>query len=277
VRRIVKHTGGIHTTTLRPRPQRAIDARKHAAASKVAAVGKAVKAIGRTGAPVTRVGVAQLAGVSRSFTYENDAANSIIAEAQTRTQARAEGRIEKRTAQEESSWRERALNAEAGIRNLRRELATQRQLVGDLLGQLREPDGTWIEQDRNRLRHENEHILFERNQLLRERNDSNGDWTAHGRTFPVSTNVACRSCSPTARADRSRASSHRGSTRPRMLQKSTVRLAHSDKGFGGCGLPSSRPTISMPVVQYRRLAPSQPRTRVSISEESAVIRACNWS
>jgi hypothetical protein len=137
----------------------------------VAAVGKAVKALGRTGAPVTRVGVALLAGVSRSFTYENDTANSMIAEAQTRTQARVEGRIEKRTAQEEAAWRERALNAEDEIRNVRRELATQRQLVGDLLGQLREPDGTWIEHDRNRLRQENEHLLSERTQLLRERNE----------------------------------------------------------------------------------------------------------
>jgi len=137
----------------------------------VAAVGKAVKALGRTGAPVTRVGVAQLAGVSRSFTYENDTANSMIAEAQTRTQVRADGRIEKRTAQEEASWRERALNAENEIRNLRREVVAQRQLVGDLLGHLREPDGTWIEHDRNRLRQENEHFLSERNQLLRERNE----------------------------------------------------------------------------------------------------------
>jgi hypothetical protein len=167
----VKLAGGTQKSALRPRPQRAIDARKHAAASKVAAVGKAVKALGRTGAPITRVGVAHLAGVSRSFTYENDTANSIIAEAQTRSQARAEGRIEKRTAQEEASWRERALNAEDEIRKLCRELATQRQLVGDLLGQLREPDGTWIEHDRNRLRQENEHLLSERNQLLRERNE----------------------------------------------------------------------------------------------------------
>jgi predicted secreted protein len=134
-------------------------------------VGKAVKALGQTGALVTRAGDAELAGVSRSFTYENDTANSIIAAAQTRTQARAEGRIEKRTAQEEASWRERALNAEDEIRNLRRELATQRQFVADLLGQLREPDGTWIEHDRNRLRQENEHLLSERNQLLRERNE----------------------------------------------------------------------------------------------------------
>ena len=61
--------------------------------------------------------------------------------------------------------------AEDEIRNLRGELATQRQLVGDLLGQLREPDGTWIEHDRNRLRQENKHLLSERNQLLRERNE----------------------------------------------------------------------------------------------------------
>ena len=167
----MKRAAAAQNTARRPRPQQAIDARKHAAAFKLAAVGKAVKVLGRTGAHVTRVGVAQLAGVSRSFTYENSAANSIIAEAQTRTQARAEGRIEGRTAQEEASWRERALNAEDEIRNLRRELATQRQLVGDLLGQLREPDGTWIEHDRNRLRQENEHLLSERNQLLRERNE----------------------------------------------------------------------------------------------------------
>jgi hypothetical protein len=115
--------------------------------------------------------VAQLAGVSRSFTYENAAANQMIAAAQARTDARAEDRIEGRTAQQEASWRERALNAEAEIRNLRREISTQRQLVGDLLGQLREPDGTWIEEDRNRLRQENEHLLSERNQLLRERNE----------------------------------------------------------------------------------------------------------
>jgi hypothetical protein len=167
----VKHGAGTEDAARRPRLQRAIDARRRAAASKLAAVGKAVKALGRTGAPVTRVGVAQLAGVSRSFTYENSAANSIIAEAQTRTQARAEGRIEGRTAQAEASWMERALNAEDEIRNLRRKLATQRQLVGDLLGQLREPDGTWIEHDRNRLRKENERLLAEHNQLLRERNE----------------------------------------------------------------------------------------------------------
>src|ERR1039458_8643916 len=60
-------------------------------------------------------------------------------------------------------------NAEDRTRELSREITTQRRLVSDLTGQLREPDGTWIEHDRNRLRHENQTLLFERNQLVTER------------------------------------------------------------------------------------------------------------
>lgn len=91
--------------------------------------------------------------------------------AQARTRARGEVRVETLTAQQEASWRERALNAEEEVSRLRREVATHRRLVGDLMGQLREPDGTWLEHDRNGLRRENEHLLTERNQLLGERTD----------------------------------------------------------------------------------------------------------
>ncbi len=55
--------------------------------------------VGRTGAPMTRAAVSQLAGVSRSFTYQNDQARTIIAAAQTRTNASAESRMETMTAQ----------------------------------------------------------------------------------------------------------------------------------------------------------------------------------
>lgn len=48
-------------------------------------------------------------------------------------------------------------------------MVSERRLVAVLLGQLREPDGTWIEHDRNRLQAENQQLLTERNQLLRER------------------------------------------------------------------------------------------------------------
>ena len=194
----MKHPGGTPKTARGPRPQRAIDARKYAAAAKLTAVGKAVKAPGRTGAPVTRVGVAWLAGVSRSFTNENGAANSIIAEAQTRTQARAERRIEGRTAQEEASWRERALNAEDEIRNLRRELATQRQLVGDCSDSYESrmaPGSNTI--GTGSARRTSIFFLSVTSFCVSETN-SNGGWTALERTSPISMSVACRSCSPTA-------------------------------------------------------------------------------
>jgi len=201
--RIVKHVGGTQNNARRPRPQQAIDARKHAAAAKVAAVRKAVKALGRTGAPVTRVGVAQLAEVSRSFTYENDAADSIIAEAQTRTQARAEGRIEQRTAQEEASWRERALNAEDEIRNLRRELATQRLLVGDLLGRCesRMVPGSSTIGTVSAIRTST--FSPSGTSCYVNETSSNVDSRAHERTFPASRSVAYRRCSRTGREESS--------------------------------------------------------------------------
>jgi chromosome segregation ATPase len=154
-----------------PRPDKAIDARRRAAAAKVTAVEKAVKTLGRAGAPITRAGIAQLAGVSRSFTYDNDKARAMITEAQARTQARVTDRVETMTAQQEASWRERALNGEDQIRTLRRELTLQRRLVADLMGQLRQPDGTWIADDRNRLREANEQLTAERDRLARERNE----------------------------------------------------------------------------------------------------------
>jgi hypothetical protein len=153
----------------RPRPDQAIQARRRHAAAKVKAVEKAVKALGRTGAPITRAAVTQLAGVSRSFTYENDEARLVITGAQARSRARVGHRIDTMTAQQAASWRERALNDEDQLRVMRHDLQAERRLVADLIGQLREPDGTWIEQDRDRLRAENQHLLTERNRLLRER------------------------------------------------------------------------------------------------------------
>lgn len=153
----------------RARPEPAIQARRRDVARKLAAVDKAVKTLGRTGAPITRAGVAQLAGVSRSFTYENTDANQLITQAQQRSRTRAGDRVDTLTGQQEASWRERALNAEDHNRQLRHELADERRLLAELLGQLRDPDGTWIENDRKRLHTENRQLLAERNQLLRER------------------------------------------------------------------------------------------------------------
>lgn len=152
----------------RPRPVRAIDARQRDSAAKLAAVTKALNVLGRHGVPITSTQVARLAGVSRSFTYENEQAQAKITAAQTRSQADANEHIAAISDQQEASWRERALNAEHHARELRGELITQRRLVSDLTGQLKEPDGTWIQQDRDRLRGENDTLLLERNRLILE-------------------------------------------------------------------------------------------------------------
>ncbi len=152
--------------TRKPIPTKAIDARHRDAAGKVAAVRKAVTTVGRTGVAINRADIARLAGVSRSFTYQNETANTLITSAQSRSRTQLAGRAETITAQQEASWRERALNAEDQTRSLGRELGKHRRLVADLMGQLRDPDGTWLEHDRNRLREENQLLLHERNQLL---------------------------------------------------------------------------------------------------------------
>jgi len=154
-----------------PRPDQAIAARRRAAEAKTARAGKAISALARAGAPITCAGVARLAGVSRSFLYQNDQARALITAAQARTQARAAGPVPAPSAQQEASWRERALNAEQQARDLRHELTAQRRLTAGLLGQLRQPDGTWLADQQHQLRQENEHLLTERNQLARERND----------------------------------------------------------------------------------------------------------
>ena len=159
------------TAPHKPPPSQAIEARRRDAAAKLAAVRKAINTLARTGAPVTRTGIAALSGVSRSFTYQNDTADTLITAAQRRCQTRQIDRVETMTAQQEASWRERALNAEEHARSLKHALARQRQLVADLLGQLRDPDGTWLEHDRNRLREENQRLLHERNQLIAAHHD----------------------------------------------------------------------------------------------------------
>jgi small-conductance mechanosensitive channel len=158
-------------STRNPIPAKAIDARRRDAAAKVTAVRKAINTVGRTGVAITRADIARLAGVSRSFTYQNQTAHTLIASAQARSRTQQSARVETITAQQEASWRERALNAEDQIRTLGRELGKHRQLVADLMGQLRDPDGTWLEQDRNRLRDENERLLTQRNQLLADQSE----------------------------------------------------------------------------------------------------------
>lgn len=116
----------------------AIAARRAHAQQLIDAVRAALRRMQRDGTRVTMRGVAHLAGVSRTFLYQNPDARQLLAEApaEDREQRRAYRQAQCATAQQEASWRERALNSEDQLRRAHTEIRTLRTRIGDLMGQL---------------------------------------------------------------------------------------------------------------------------------------------
>lgn len=138
-------------------PQAAIDARKKDSLTKLASVEQALKRLLKQ--KVTEIDKSQLAtlaGCSRTFLYQNEDARQLIAQAETRMKASSLKRVRDSDAVEEANWRERALFAEQQLRETRAKNNSLSRSVADLLGQLRDPDGTWVEDDREQLRQQNE-------------------------------------------------------------------------------------------------------------------------
>jgi len=74
------------------------------------------------------------AGVSRTFLYANPDARAMVDDAVSKTGTQhAEGSDD-----QEPSWRERALNAEAALKTAQAEIAAQRRRMAILLGQIRD-------------------------------------------------------------------------------------------------------------------------------------------
>src|SRR6266571_5109065 len=108
----------------------AIEARRRAAEQKLQQVRDAIADLRRHKTPVTYPAVARQAGVSRTFLYANPDARALISKAIStgsgpKTSAPGTG------SNQEPSWRERALNAEAAQR-LATENATLKQRVRQL-------------------------------------------------------------------------------------------------------------------------------------------------
>jgi Family of unknown function (DUF6262) len=140
------------------RPDRtaaAIEARRRATGRKLQQVRDAITELRRRKMAVTYPAVARRAGVSRTFLYENTEARALIGEAATkaagqRAQARAEA-----GAQEEASWRERALNAEAALTTAHAEIRAQRDRIAVLMGQIRDLEHQWPKEAAQRIATEN--------------------------------------------------------------------------------------------------------------------------
>jgi hypothetical protein len=113
----------------------AIAARRRVTELKLQQARDAVTWLKRHKTPVTYPAVARAAGVSRTFLYASPDARSLIDSAVSDSghKAPAPG-----SDTDEPSWRERALNAEAALKDAHAEIAAQRRRMAILLGQVRD-------------------------------------------------------------------------------------------------------------------------------------------
>lgn len=132
----------------------AIQARRRATEQKLQQVRDAIASLRRHKAPVTYPAVARRAGVSRTFLYANLDARALISEAVSKDGGhKAPAPVA--GGDQEPSWRERALNAEAALKTAEAEITAQRRRMAILLGQIRDLEHDLSPQAAQRLVTEN--------------------------------------------------------------------------------------------------------------------------
>jgi chromosome segregation ATPase len=82
--------------------------------------------------------VVRRSGVSRTFLYQNADARTLVEEAIARAEGHRAQHRQQAADNINASWRERALNAEDGLKQAVAEVQTQRRRIGELLGKIRD-------------------------------------------------------------------------------------------------------------------------------------------
>jgi hypothetical protein len=131
----------------------AIAARRRATEQKLQQVRDAVASLKRHKTPLTYPAVARQAGVSRTFLYANPDARALISKVVSTGNGRKAPHPG--TGGQEPSWRERALNAEAALKEAHAEIAAQRRRMAILLGQIRDLEHDLTAEAAQRLATEN--------------------------------------------------------------------------------------------------------------------------
>jgi hypothetical protein len=138
----------------RRRPVEMIEHRASKSAECEQRVRKALTKLAKTGAPFTVENVCDLAGVGKTFIYDKrrrQLTQAVLA-ARDASQATAIERADQKVEETSASWRERALNAEALAKSLRAAVKERDARIGDLTGQLYDPDGNHLADENARLR-----------------------------------------------------------------------------------------------------------------------------
>jgi hypothetical protein len=142
--------------------------RRLATQDKLQRIREALQRLRQQQAQVTYPAVAQRAGVSRTFLYQNADAQALMAAAITTHAATRRQLQAAADAQAEASWRERALNAEDALKASRSEIRTQRDRIGLLLGQIRDLEASYDEDTAQRVAAENSTLRQRARQLAQE-------------------------------------------------------------------------------------------------------------
>ncbi|MFD5561547.1 DUF6262 family protein [Kitasatospora griseola] len=118
----------------------AIAARRDQTNRKLEQVATAIGQLRRERHRLTVRAIAQRAGVSATFLYENTDARALVQNAVTDSRSRHDRQAQQQHDQIEATWRERALNAEAELGRTQKEVLAQRQRIGELMGRIRDFD-----------------------------------------------------------------------------------------------------------------------------------------
>lgn len=140
--------------TKRRRPVEAIERRLSKSAECEQRVRTALTKLTKIGAPFTVENVCDLAGVGKTFIYDKrrrHLTEAVLAARDASRSATIEC-VEKKLDRESASWRERALDAEALAKSLRKEIGQREERINDLIGQLFDPEGNHLVDENARLR-----------------------------------------------------------------------------------------------------------------------------
>jgi hypothetical protein len=146
----------MNTATIpEPRTAAALAARRRKTETALERVHQAIARLRRERAQISVAAVARRADVSRTFLYDNVEARTTVAAAMAEAGERRTRMLADQDSEREATWRERALNAEEGLKAAQTEILTQRTRISELIGQIRDLESEWTEETIQRVTTEN--------------------------------------------------------------------------------------------------------------------------
>ena len=151
-----------------PQTAAALEARRVTAQAAHQRVHHVLARMRREKAPITVAAVARRAGVSRTFLYTNPEARTAVADAAAASGLQRAADLTAQDTEQEASWRERALNAEAALNTAHAEIRAQRERIAVLMGQIRDLEHEWSQETAQRIATENTTLKQRVRQLTAE-------------------------------------------------------------------------------------------------------------